>query len=285
VLLPSLTFSPVPASAPVPAPAPAQVPTLVPLERFTNINQIIDREEGRYRDEDRDEDRVGEGRKRGKGVPDERLFYEGALKSYDKVAPSRLNGMKKVMDTATMDAYVDEAKKAVLVSIRGTYDTTDLKADASLPINRLRETQRYRKDVDEFRKVVQRYSPSKYEYYVSGHSLGGAVLMLLKRDFPFIRYGVSYNSAYQPMDIANEDKAVKKIYTDQDPLYKLGGRLFKTNVRVIPSTDNTGSVILNYLKGVVGQSQLLSSLVGVADVAVRGYSGHSLEGFKRLYYG
>jgi len=265
------------ASAPV-LTTEAEVPSL-----RTSVQQVADILEGDLDDvELGDLSASGKRRMKGKGVPKEKLFYESALKAYDKKAPNVLNGFKKVYDGITLDAYVNEMEKTVMVALRGTFDSTDLKADVSLPLNKLRETQRYRRDAMELQQIVKRYSPSRYEYYVSGHSLGGAVAMLLKRDYPFIRYGVGYNSAYQPQDVAREDPAVKKIYTNQDPLYQLGGRLFR-NIQVIPSVDNAGSVIINYLKGAVGNSGMLSSLVGLADTALRGYTGHSMETFGRLY--
>lgn len=82
-----------------------------------------------------------------------------------------------------------------LIAVRGTYDFRDVRTDAVLPINALRFTRRYRGDVAIIRQITQKYPPTQYEYYLAGHSLGGAIIRQLKRDFPFFMDAVVYNGA------------------------------------------------------------------------------------------
>lgn len=78
-----------------------------------------------------------------------------------------------------------------------------MRTDATLPFNALRFTRRYRGDVAVIRQIVQKYPPNQYEYYLTGHSLGGAIVRQLKRDFPFFKDAVVYNGAFQPYDLTS----------------------------------------------------------------------------------
>ena len=67
----------------------------------------------------------------------------------------------------------------------------------------------------------------KYKYFFTAHSLGQALSLLFKKDFPFIKSVAGWNGAYQPSDLMKQDDDVKKYYIDEDKLYKSGGYLFK----------------------------------------------------------
>ena len=81
----------------------------------------------------------------------------------------------------------------------------------------------------------------------------------MKRDFPELKDAVEYNGAFQPSDfIFSQKKDIKRLYTSDDGLYKLGGKLFRNNTVIAP-TKSTG--------------------VNVIDAV----SGHVLSNFKKLY--
>ena len=195
--------------------------------------------------------------------PSEDKFYKAAKKSYDPVAPANLDQYDRVMDTPTMDAY--KYGNTILVGVRGTdfKDKTDLKADASIAINNLKNSNRYVKDKKDFQALVQRFPPASHEYYLAGHSLSGAVNQQLKRDFPFIKEGVSYNPAFQPSDLAQQDPSFKRYYTNTDFLYNLGGKFFRNVNMVAPDKP----------KGLKGW------------LTPKGVSGHYITNFAKLYQG
>jgi hypothetical protein len=152
-----------------------------------------------------------------------------------------------VYATPTVDAWVNEPRKTIVVSVRGTdiTDKQDIVADASLVANALTRTPRYQKDKASILQVFGRYDPSQYEYYLVGHSLGGAIMNQLMREFPQFLFGQEYNPAFQPYDLISQQRGkVFRNYTDQDPLYQLGGRLF-ADKKVVPSRStvrNMGAV-------------------------------------------
>lgn len=210
-------------------------------------------------------------RMRGGGAPPERAFFKGATYAYDKVAPNVLgDGYVKIVDTPTFDAYLRRSDKSILLASRGTNITSwgDLKADAQLVANRLRKTNRYAKDVSVLRQIIAKYPPEDgYEYYIAGHSLSVAIATQLKRDFPFIKNAVGYNGAFQPADLAQQAPDIKRLYTDKDFLYNLGGKMFR-NVKVIPMTETKA-------KGFFGRI--------ASTFTPSGIKGHSLSNFKSLY--
>jgi hypothetical protein len=217
----------------------------------------------------------------GGSVPHERAFYLAAIKSYDAKAPKAIDGFNLVMDRPTIDAYVNIPQRMVLIGVRGTdpLSADDLKADAMLAINNLRNSQRYRRDKSHFDEVVKKYPPSSYRYFVAGHSLGQAILLQLKRDYPFIEYGVGYNGAFQPQDlVGQQDNEVKHIYSDGDPLYKSGGRLFR-RIQVIP-TKKDDDFFDRLRKTLIGEASLFGRF---AKTVSDGLKGHSMDQFKTLY--
>lgn len=208
---------------------------------------------------------------RGRGAPPERAFWKGAKYAYDKVAPNVIgDGYVKIVDTPTFDAYLRRADKSILLASRGTNITSwgDLKADAQLVANRLRKTNRYARDVGVLRQIIAKYPPEDgYEYYIAGHSLSVAIANQLMRDFPFIKKAVGYNGAFQPADLAQQNPDIKRLYTDKDFLYNLGGKMFR-NVKVIPMTETKA-------KGFFGRI--------TSAFTPSGIKGHSLDNFKPLY--
>lgn len=172
----------------------------------------------------------------GAGVkPPTRTFYKGAKEAYSKKAPSQIDGLSLVHDGRTLDAYVDNASKTVLIAVRGTVPTDwkDLKADASFPVNLLKTTQRYQENVGDMKQILAKYPPQTYEYWTAGHSLGGGISTQLLSDFPFIQGSVDFNSAFQTWDLVRQNPKSKKYYIQTDPLYNLGGRMFR-NKTVLP---------------------------------------------------
>lgn len=204
-------------------------------------------------------------------MPEEKVFYQGAKSSYEKKAYPLLDeNFKLLADTPTFDAYINTNTNTILVNTRGTKltDPKDLKADASLLFNNLKNTNRYQMDKKVMEGLAQNFPADKYDYYISGHSLGKAIMAQLMRDFPFIKKGVAYNGAFQTFDLKNQNPNIKTLYTDSDFLYNLGGKLFK-NIQVIPTEK---------AKGFFGK---LRSLLPVKPV--KGLQGHKLENFAKLY--
>jgi len=206
------------------------------------------------------------------GAPPQKAFFQSAEGAYEKQAPKIISGnYSLVMDSPTFDAYVNEQSKEVLIAPRGTDPTSfeDLKADGSLAFNQLRNSRRYKKDDTMMKKLIQQYPPTQYSYYASGHSLSGAIITQMRRDYPFIKMGVAYNSAFQPQDLLTQDPTIKRIYTDKDFLYNLGGKFFK-NIQVIPMKREETSGFFSKLK---------------QKLTPDGLQGHSLSNFKPLYGG
>lgn len=205
----------------------------------------------------------GKGKKRGGAKPAEVKFFKAAKEAYEPVAPANIGEFDRVLDTPTMDAY--RSGNTILVGVRGTdfKSGTDLKADASIAINNLKNSNRYVKDKKDFQSLVNRFPPSNFEYYLAGHSLSGAVNQQLKREFPFIKEGVSYNPAFQPSDLAQQDPSFKRYYTNTDFLYNLGGKLFRNVNMVAPDKP----------KGIRG------------FLTPKRVSGHFLSNFEKLYQG
>jgi len=194
--------------------------------------------------------------------PTDTQFLQLVKTSYLPTPPPQVEGFSLVVNTPTVDAYVDEATKSVMITLRGTVptDKKDLVADANIPLNRLSRTDRYIQDKMVVDQIVQRYPPDQYEHYLTGHSLGGAIVNQLKRDYPFLKDAQTYNAAFQPYDLLRQQSGqIKRKYVSTDPLYKLGGRLFQ-NVTVVPPKSK-------------------SLPLGTVGALYDAYQGHALANF------
>jgi hypothetical protein len=207
----------------------------------------------------------------GSGAPPEKLFYLSAKASYDSKAPDKLDGYTKIADTPSLDAYLRPSDKSILIASRGTNISSfnDLKADASLVANNLVNTNRYAEDKNALMKIMEQYPPDLYEYYLSGHSLAGAIVSQLKRDFPFLKMAVVYNPAFQTKDLTQQPANVRRYYTDKDFLYNLGGKYFRNNI-VIPADKEQAQGFFQRIKSALTPS---------------GITGHSLSNFEKVYKG
>lgn len=182
------------------------------------------------------------------GKPSDKHYYKSALSSYEKKAFNSINGYTNVFDGETIDAFLNPSNNEILIGIKGTtLNMNDLKADLNIIGNNLEKTDRFKKDLIQFKKIVNDYPPDKYYYYLSGHSLGGASVKLLKKKFPFIIEAQTFNSASQPMDLVKQDKDVLDNYIDKDFLYNITGR-FINNKRVYPYKAKPTKGVFGWLK-------------------------------------
>jgi hypothetical protein len=95
--------------------------------------------------------------------PTEKQFLDIVKTSYSTAPPKLVSDFELVYATPTVDAWVNEPRKTIVVSVRGTdiTDKQDIVADASLVANALKRTPRYQKDRASILEVFGRYDPSQ----------------------------------------------------------------------------------------------------------------------------
>jgi hypothetical protein len=212
--------------------------------------------------------------------PPEKNFYLASKQSYniDNTADKMIDNLKLVLETPTVKAYLDENDKTMLLAIRGTKPSIqeDINADSLIPFNTLKFSSRYKKDKQIVNKLLEQYPTNVYDYYLTGHSLGGAIVAELKREIPALKSAVIYNSASQPYDYLNQQAdQIKRIYTKDDPLYNLGSRVFE-NKQVIDALNTTLSKTGTFLDK--GLTSLYDSIRPSNFI-----KGHELKNFASLY--
>jgi hypothetical protein len=198
------------------------------------------------------------------GKPLDKDYFEATKSSYNKKATKDINGYVNIYDGSTMDIFKNDAKKEIIIAMRGTASIKDIITDLNFISNTLIYTARYKDDKKVIDKYIKLYSPEIYSYYITGHSLGGGLSAALMREYPFIKEGVVYNSATQPIDLIKQNPDLTYLYIDKDPLYKTTGR-FISNKKVYP-----------YQKRLNG----LSSFI-IPDMI----QAHKLNQFEKLYAG
>jgi dienelactone hydrolase len=155
-----------------------------------------------------------------------------AAEAYEKSPKPTVGDWKLILSTPTLKVYKNNG--TILVSVRGTFDAADVKADSAIAVNALATTQRYKQDEAMLRNLQQTLPPEATAYYGVGHSLGGAILDdFLQRGL--VKAAVSYNPAVQPKDWKGGSPHTR-IYQQGDPLYEIMGR-FTAGSTVVPASE------------------------------------------------
>jgi DNA adenine methylase len=177
-------------------------------------------------------------RTRGGAIPSNNTLHKMEKASYSMNPEDIIDMYQLVETTPTMKLYRNN--NINIVAIRGTdvSDPIDLEADLLIPIGRLRDSTRFKRDLDTLKAWKQKYGPG--EWYGVGHSLGGAILdEFLLMDL--LQEGISYNPAVSYTNIPKKIKN-KRIYKSEDPLYKVMGQ-FTENPEVRQTTEKSDAFI------------------------------------------
>ena len=198
----------------------------------------------------------------GGSAPDRKTYYEMARQSYKSPAEKNLNGWELVTESPTIKIY--KSGNDAVVSIRGSYDARDARADSTIAVNSLHLSDRYKED-EKFVSDFKQQNPD-LKYYGVGHSLGGAILDLFLHK-GLVSEGQSYNPAVQPHDF-RATLPVHRIFMSGDPLYTLVKMFLKQTPEVI--NENT-SLFTN-----------LARLTPIGNVATAGeyLKSHGLKQFE-----
>lgn len=159
----------------------------------------------------------------GGAMPPSSTLHKMGKESYRTSPVSDIDNFELIESTPTLKLY--KQGDIHVVSIRGTEtsDPDDLTADLYIPLGKLRESKRYKKDYDTLKNWKAKYPGG--EWYGVGHSLGGAILDEFLIDGE-LQEGLSYNPAIAYTNV-NKDIKNRRIYKSEDPLYKLVGKLDK----------------------------------------------------------
>lgn len=180
-------------------------------------------------------------KKTGGDRPVESTFYDTAKEAYQVKPKFSIDNFRLYFNSPTMRAWVNEPTKTVVVAVRGmnVLEWRDISASSSLPFNRLTTTDRYKLDKEHLEAIMAVLPPNEWEYYLSGHSLGGAIINQFKRDFPQLKAAVEYNGAFSPWDLIQQDNEnIKRIYASTDPIFQYGGKFFRNSV-VVPIVNKS----------------------------------------------
>lgn len=168
-----------------------------------------------------------------KSPVEEEYFKKVSKEAYSSNPPSEIGPYKLSYSSDTIKVYVDPDTRRLMLGIRGTSDSRDKMAWVPTGLGAIKSTDRYNYDKVQVESIIQRFPPSQYNYFITGHSLGGAIATEMRRQYPFIQKAVVYNSATSPQDVlARDAEDVKRIFFKSDILYNLqGGKLTASEVR------------------------------------------------------
>lgn len=199
-------------------------------------------------------------------------FWQAAKNNYLNIPDDLNKNFKLFLDTMNVDAYIDFKNKRVLVAIKGTNPTslTDLFADLKIGLSDLENSSRFQNDSGWFERILQRYPPEEgFQYFMTGHSLGGAIVTELMRKYPFVKFAKTFNSAVQKQDYLPEsENKIHKVYNEKDLLYNgskmlpfiYPGKKFK-NKTVVKYNNKQFKSFFDYFKPSWYKAHALESVV------------------------
>jgi hypothetical protein len=192
---------------------------------------------------------------------DTKTLYQMNQNAYDNRC-TNVGDWKCMSNTKTVQFYMKG--NDIIVVIRGTASFQDLMADIKITFQNVRNSSRFKEDVPVIQAFQQQYPPSRYNYYFTGHSLGGALIDEYLKD-GYGKLAISFNPAVQK-EFYNSTNH-HRIYNTQDPLYDLMGRhVPSAEVRQYKGKDqSTFEKFLGYIP--------------IVNDAAKALKGHSLENY------
>jgi len=133
------------------------------------------------------------------------------------------------LSTATIKIYQNGT--SYLIAVRGTADARDVASWASVAANKLSGKDRYKEDYKIVTDFVAKHPSPPASYYLTGHSLGSAIALQLRRDIPALNVapGTAFNGALQPIDLLKPDARFHEVYASRDPLYLAEGHFYRNH--------------------------------------------------------
>lgn len=191
---------------------------------------------------------------KGKGLrPDNNILQQIAQQSYHQNPNSTIGNFTLLHRTPTLVFYKGP-DNTIIVGVRGTdkTDTRDLRADSMIAIGNLENSDRFKQDLRDVEEFQRSYPRNEFDYYGTGHSLGGAIVdLFLKKGL--IKTARTYNPAIQPQDLKNNDIANDRAFISTDPLYALAKPFLTKDPEVRDlKRDSLWSQLRNYIP-IVGQ--------------------------------
>ena len=158
-------------------------------------------------------------------APSPAIAYAASRDAYAPVAPPALGAWACVQTGKTARAYMKG--RTILLALRGTASGEDADANGAVVANALQSSARYASDAASLNALFSAYPPASHAYYLTGHSLGGAIAQQLAREHVDVfgrNPGVVaflFNSANQPQDLASPVSGAVWWYASNDPLLAL----------------------------------------------------------------
>jgi len=168
-----------------------------------------------------------------------------------------VGGFKLLFSLPTIKFYIKD--QVIIVSIRGTYDSTDVASWPNVATGTLDRSSRFQTDLQTLLECQKYYPQSEYYYVGAGHSLGAAIMDRFLQ-MGLLSQGLSYNGAVEPQFVYNNPKH-HRIYNAADPLYNIVGR-FIPGVEVRSISIATGLAALLSPFYTSYQAHMLSNFQG-----------------------
>lgn len=140
---------------------------------------------------------------------------------------------------ATTVVYFNKNIGHMIIGFRGTANMQDVKTDAKYAFGKEGDTGRFRKDLDNYDKIIAFYNPAKVT--ITGHSLGGGICLYVNAMRNNINQVIIFNPAFNLNELkrvlTGNKRNVTIIRTPDDPVSFLSV-LSNATVKTVPAGNN-----------------------------------------------
>jgi len=201
---------------------------------------------------------------RDKRMPDNKILWKMAIESYNKQAKENVDSWKLIHETDTLKFY---AKGNVcIISIRGTNDKTDIKADIQSAVGDVEKSKRWKTDIQVFKDYPKLLVDFDVVFGVS-HSLGSMIMdLFIERGI--ISQGISYNGAVEKKFMGS-NKNYRVYLNENEAIYQVMGKYANPESREVRETSPIKKVLND------------TGDIGKASVALQSHLLSNFEGGKR----
>ena len=164
--------------------------------------------------------------------------FELARSMYDLSKAIELPDFKLIRDDVSLRFYKKHDKDVILVGIRGTNvkNWTDLYTWVVIGAGEdLRETTRYKEDLEKLVSFQRDYPPSQFHYVATGSSLAGSIIDNFL-EVGLIKEAVTYNPSIEKKFVLVKQIRNHRVYLDTDPLFILMGQ-YAPNTEIIVNPE------------------------------------------------
>lgn len=167
----------------------------------------------------------------------EAIHMKIAEQAYKQQRINNIDGYdyKKPLSSITTAVYFNPSNRHLIIGYRGTNSAQDVKTDWNVVKHDESKTNRFKKDLDEYKQIVAQLKPVKIT--LTAHSLGGGIAMYINDNTRTVDHVYAINPAFNLNNVfkSYDKKKNVTVYRTKNDLVSMASVFGGYDVKTIPS--------------------------------------------------